>query len=137
MLQWPRWDDPRWWNRYWADVRPRLLWLRLDADRVRIRWGVPVWALEESLRALLLLGPWVLWFVRHLPLKARGERRREFARGRFRLRLDLTGDPGPAPWHTARALLEGDGEGMLQLPPGESFIHIQAGDEVNIQIVST
>ena len=56
MLTAPRWGDPGWWARYWDDVRPRLLWLRIDADKVRIRWGMPEWALEESLRALDELG---------------------------------------------------------------------------------
>ncbi|MFU8887292.1 MAG: hypothetical protein ACNA8N_01675 [Trueperaceae bacterium] len=132
----PRWGEVDWWVRYLDDVRPRLLWLRLEADKVRIRWGVPVWALEESLRALLLLGPWVLWFARHLPIKTRAKASGEWGRGRFRLDLDLSGEPGPAPWHTAVALLEGAGEGMLRLPSGEPFVHVEAGDGVRIQIVS-
>ncbi len=136
MTSWPRWGEAEWWARYWGDVRPRLLWLRLEADKVRIRWGVPVWALEETLRAVLLIGPWVLWTLRHLPIKARTRASGEFRRGRFRLDLDLSGKPGPAPWHTALALLEGAGEGMLLLPPGEPFVHIEAGDGVRIQIIS-
>ncbi len=136
MQSWPRWGEADWWVRYLDDVRPRLLWLRLEADKVRIRWGVPVWALEESLRALLLLGPWALWIARHLPTKARAKASGEFKRGRFRLDLDLSGEPGPAPWHTAIALLEGAGEGMLRLPSGEPFVHVEAGDGVKIQIVS-
>lgn len=132
----PRWGEVDWWVRYLDDVRPRLLWLRLEADKVRIRWGVPVWALEESLRALLLLGPWVLWIARHLPIKTRAKASGEWGRGRFRLDLDLSGEPGPAPWHTAVALLEGAGEGMLRLPSGEPFVHVEAGDGVRIQIVS-
>lgn len=136
MLTAPRWGDPGWWVRYWEDVRPRLLWLRIDADKVRIRWGMPEWALEESLRALLLLGPWVLWIARHLPIEARAKASGEFKRGRFRIDLDLSGEPGRAPWHTAVALLEGAGEGMLRLPPGEPFVQVEAGDGVKILIVS-
>ena len=136
MPQAPRWHEPDWWARYWDDARPQLLWLRLEAGKVRIRWGVPVWALEESLRAVFLLGPWVLWFARHLPIKPRSRAVGEFRRGRLRLALDLSGEPGPAPWHTVRALLEGTGEGMLRLPSGEPFVHIEAGRDVNIRIVS-
>lgn len=136
MLRWPRWDDPAWWRAYWDDVRPRLLWLRIDADRVRLRWAVPVWAVEESLRALLLGGPWVLWFLRHLPLPLRWRTRRSFRRGRFDLDLDLAGPPGRAPWAAGRALLEGAGEGMLRLPAGEPFVRVEAGRGVRIEIVS-
>jgi len=135
MLEAPRWRDPAWWATYWDDVRPRLLWLRLDADRVRIRWVMPVWALEESLRAVFLLGPWVLWLARHLPAALRRSLSGEVRRGRFRIGLDLAGEPGPPPWHTARALLEGAGEGMLRLPIGEPFVRVEAGRDVRIEIV--
>lgn len=136
MARGPRWDDPAWWRGYWDDVRPRLLWLRIDADKVRLRWAVPVWALEESLRAVLLVGPWALWVARHLPLPLRWKTRREFRRGRFHLDLDLSGPPGPAPWTAGRALLEGAGEGMLRLPTGVPFVHVEAGRDVRIEIVS-
>jgi hypothetical protein len=136
MVEAPRWNDPAWWAGYWDDVRPRLLWLRLDADRFRLRWGVPVWALEESLRALFLLGPWFLWIARQLPIPLRTKAKGEFRRGRFHLELDLSGEPGPAPWHTLRALLEGAGDGMLRMPSGEPFVHIEAGREVRIEIVT-
>jgi len=136
MTKAPRWTDAAWWACTWDDVRPRLLWLRIDAERVRIRWGMPVWALEESLRALFLLGPWVLWIARHLPVRTRSRASGAFGRGRFRLDLDLSGDPGPPPWHAARALLEGAGDGMLRLPAGEPFVLVEAGRDVRIEIVS-
>jgi hypothetical protein len=136
MTDVPRWDDPGWWARFWDDVRPRLLWLRLDADRVHLRWAAPVWALEESLRALVLVGPWFLWIARHLPLPLRMKASGRFRRGRLHLDLDLAGEPGPPPWHTARALLEGAGDGMLRLPAGVPFVHIEAGRDVRIEIVS-
>jgi hypothetical protein len=136
MLETPRWGDAAWWARAWDDARPRLLWLRLDADRFRIRWGMPVWALEESLRAVFLLGPWVLWFARHLPLAWRSGMSGRVRRARFRLAIDLSGEPGPAPWAAGRALLEGAGEGMLRLPPGEPYVHIEAGRDVRIEIVA-
>ncbi len=136
MTDLPRWGEVAWWARFWDDVRPRLLWLRLDADRVRLRWAAPVWALEESLRALVLVGPWFLWIARHLPLPLRTKASGRFRRGRFHLDLDLAGEPGPPPWHTARALLEGAGDGMLRLPAGVPFVHIEAGRDVRIEIVS-
>jgi len=136
MLEAPRGGDAAWWARAWDDARPRLLWLRLDADRFRIRWGMPVWALEESLRAVFLLGPWVLWFARHLPASLRRGMSGRVRRARFRFEIDLSGEPGPAPWAAGRALLEGAGEGMLRLPPGEPYVHIEAGRDVRIEIVS-
>jgi hypothetical protein len=136
MLEAPRWGDGAWWARAWADARPRLLWLRLDADRVRIRWGMPVWALEESLRAVLpprSVGP----LVRPPPAAvASGEHERPGAAGPPPLAFDLSGDPGPPPWEAGRALLEGAGEGMLRLPPGEPYVLIEAGRDVRIEIVS-
>jgi hypothetical protein len=136
MLEAPRWGDAGWWARTWADARPRLLWLRIDAERVRIRWGMPVWALEESLRALFLLGPWFLWFARHLPMRLRRNLSGRVRGARFRLQIDLSGEPGPPPWEAGRALLEGAGEDMLRLPPGEPYVHIEAGRDVRIEIVS-
>jgi hypothetical protein len=136
MLEAPRRGDAAWWARAWEDARPRLLWLRLDADRVRIRWGMPLWALEESLRAVFLLGPWLLWFARHLPVSRRRDTSDRARRGGFRLAIDLSGDPGPPPWEAGRALLEGAGEGMLRLPSGEPYVRIEAGRGVRIEIVS-
>lgn len=42
---------------YLDELRPRLLIVRIDAGRVRLRWALPSWAIEEPLRFLLRLIP--------------------------------------------------------------------------------
>lgn len=69
----PPWEEPAWWERYLEDVRPRLVLLRLRIDRVDVRWGVPLWALEESLRFVVLTLPWIFYGARRLPARWRGE----------------------------------------------------------------
>jgi hypothetical protein len=122
MPAWPRWHDPDWWRNYWIDVRPRLLWLEVRSQGLHLRWGVPAWAIEETLRALALTIPWLLWLLQRLP---GGERRFRLLRGRLRLQVDGGGASVAPPWAGTVALLEGAGEGVLRLPPGEPFIDIE------------
>lgn len=123
MLAWPRWQDPDWWRAYARDVRPRLLLLHVRADKVHLRWAVPVWALEETLRAVLLVGPWALWVARCAPRPWRAR-----WRGRVgSLPFDLTGPAGTPPWPALRVLLEGQG-GWFDLPEGEPFVHVETDD---------
>ncbi len=46
---------------YLDEIPPRLLTLRIDAGRLRLRWWLPMWAIEEPLRFALrlyrLIGP--------------------------------------------------------------------------------
>lgn len=123
MLTLPRPSDPAWWRAYAHDVRPRMLMLHVRADRVRLRWGVPVWALEETLRAVLLVGPWALWVARCAPRAWRGGWHGTVGSFSF----DLRGAAGTPPWPALRALLEGQG-GWLDLPDGEPFVQIVTDD---------
>lgn len=123
MLSLPRWQDPAWWRAYARDVRPRLLLLRVRADKVHFRWAVPVWALEETLRAVLLVGPWVLWVARCAPRPWRAR-----WRGRVgAMTFDFSGPAGTPPWPALHALLEGRG-GWFDLPEGEPFVHVDTDD---------
>ena len=121
MLTLPRWSDPAWWRAYAHDVRPRMLLLHVRADRVRLRWGVPAWALEEVLRAVLLVGPWALWVARCAPRPWRA-RWHGTVGG---LAFDLREAAGTPPWPALLALLEPHA-GWLDLPDGEPFVHIEA-----------
>jgi hypothetical protein len=119
----PPWDEPGWWDRYWRDVRPRMLLLRIRALRFDLRWGVPLWAIEESLRFALLVLPWVAYGWRWIPERWRTELARPGRRAR--IVIEPTDRP---PWPALLALLEGHGEGMLRLEPGEPFVLVEARD---------
>lgn len=47
-------DDTR---SYLNELRPRFLFVRIQAGRVNLRWWVPAWAFEEPIRFLLRLIP--------------------------------------------------------------------------------
>ena len=119
-----RWHDPAWWRNYWFDVRPRLLWLEVRGRGIHLRWGMPAWALEETLRGLALMLPWLWWALQRIPGAARRVR---VAGGRFRRRAAARGAPDPAPWALTWALLARGGEGMLLLPSGEPLFDLEVG----------
>jgi hypothetical protein len=119
----PRWEESAWWERYWQDVRPRLVLVRIKVERIDIRWGVPLWALEESLRFVLLTLPWVAYGWRWLPPRWRSELARPERRARIAIEPTTT-----PPWSSFVALLEGYGDGMLRLESGEPFVSVEAGD---------
>lgn len=123
MLTLPRLSDPAWWRAYVRDVRPRMMLLQVRAERIHVRWGVPVWALEETLRAVLLVGPWALWVARCAPKSWRTGWHGAVGSVAF----DLRGAAGTPPWPALRALLEQQG-GWLDLPDGEPFVQIEAND---------
>jgi hypothetical protein len=129
----PHWEEPGWWDRYWHDVRPRLVLVRVHVDRFRLRWGMPLWALEESLRFALLALPWIAYGWRWLPARWRSELARPDRRARIVLE-----SPDRVPWAALVALLEGHGEGMLRLESGEPFVLVEAGDgEQRVQVEIT
>jgi hypothetical protein len=120
---WTRWGEPGWWERYWDDVRPRIVLVRVRSGRFDLRWGMPLWALEESLRFALLALPWLSY----------GRRRLGAGRERQPTRSSRSArSPGEAPsrppWGTLLALLEGQGEGLLRLGRGEPFVLVEAAE---------
>ena len=119
----PRWDDPGYWERYLDDLKPRFVLVRIEAGRVRLRWGVPLWPFEETLRFGLLLLPWLAWAWQWAPRAWREELARPERRARFVLE-----PPVRPPWTALEALLDGHGEGLLRLPSGEPFVQIEASD---------
>jgi hypothetical protein len=125
----PAWDDPGFWQRYWDDVRPRFLFVSLRAERFRFGWGIPLSVVEDLLRFVLLALPWFGYAWRGVPKGWRDELARPDRR--WRIAVD---PPRRAPWPALVALLEGHGEGMLRLPPGEPFVVIEAGNDVHIAI---
>ncbi len=124
MVTSPRWRDPAWWRTVGDDLRPRLLVLHVRADGVHLRWAVPVWALQESLRAVLLVTPWLLWVARCAP----AEWRRTWHGRTAGFDWDLRGPAGRPPWVAGRALLEGDGADAFALPAGEPFVRVETDD---------
>ncbi|MDQ3458098.1 MAG: hypothetical protein M3498_02150 [Deinococcota bacterium] len=48
------------------EARPRLLYLRLEAGRFRLRWVMPLWVLEELLLFALRLMTLLVWSNRYL-----------------------------------------------------------------------
>jgi hypothetical protein len=119
----PRWDDVGWWARYWDDVVPRFVVLRLHVDRFRFGWFVPLWAIEETLRCLILLLPWGLYVTRRI-VPAWGTTTLRPKPG-FTISID---GPARAPWRALAALLDGHGEGLLRLRRGESLVLVEAVD---------
>lgn len=123
MLRAPRWGDPEWWRQSWIEGRPRLLAMDVRVQRFRLRWAMPAWALEESLRGAALLALWGGYaLARFAP------RQRQHAA----LRRWLPG----APWGALLVLLEGVGEGVLALPHREPLLQVSVGRDVDIRVVS-
>jgi hypothetical protein len=119
----PNWGDPRFWERVWDDLRPRFVLVRLEVGRRRLRWGVPLWPFEETLRFGLLALPWFAYAWQWAPRAWRQELAREGRRARF-----VIEPPVRVPWPALEALLDGHGEGLLRLPSGEPFVQIIARD---------
>lgn len=113
---------------YLDDIRPRFLLLRVRADRAHFVWGVPLWALEEivafalgAVAFLSLLRP-VLpagWLSRlgDLPVLASSAPAPEEARPTLGELLRL-----------ADELAGGSLQNVLRIPPGESYLLVNAGD---------
>lgn len=115
----PRWDDPGYWARFLDDLRPRFVVVRIRSGRLGLRWGVPLWAVEESLRFVLLALPWLAYAWRAAPERWRREPSRPGRRHRVV-------PPARAPWGALHALLEGHGRGVLRMDPGVPFVHVEA-----------
>jgi hypothetical protein len=89
------------------ELRPRFVFVKIEAERVRLRWAVPLSVFEELLAFAAKLIPLYFAIARY----RRGER------GAFE-RL-------PA-WTVA--FLSDDGRGVLRLPAGEVFITIETSE---------
>jgi hypothetical protein len=109
---------------YLDELRPRLLTLRLDTGRVRLRWAVPAWAIEEPLRFLL----------RTLAIAMAA------APGVTRRVLERTGaDRAVAPrdpaamdavdlWHAVDRLFSEADRDLLRLPADLPFVDVETKD---------
>lgn len=122
-MRWPNWGDPAFWQRAWDDLRPRFVLVRLEVGTFKLRWGVPLWPFEETLRFGLLALPWAAYAWQLAPRRWRDELAREGRKARCVLE-----PPTRAPWPALEALLDGHGEGMLRLPSGEPFVQIDVHD---------
>ena len=109
-------------------LRPALLTLDLRVQRFALRWVCPAWAIDETLRAIALLLPWIAWFARHAAIRPRVARRSEGW-----LRALFAGPPGPAPWFTLHDALRG--EAIPWHPPvGEPIVSLEFGRDVRIHL---
>jgi hypothetical protein len=119
----PRWSDAAYWRAVWDDLRPRFVLVRVDVGGRSLRWGVPLWPFEETLRFALLVLPWLAYAWRRAPASWRARAAVPLRRGWL-----VAGAAGPAPWRALAALLDGQGEGMLRLPAGSPFVQLEAAD---------
>lgn len=133
MLQLRRFDEASR-REYLDEVRPRLVVLRVRADKVRITWGVPLWAAEEV--AGFLLGAAALLNAA-LPLAPLAWRRRLAqgitVRGR-QLKLEhVVARPNEGAsalelFRTIDALAGGSLRDVLRVPAGEPYVNVRTGD---------
>lgn len=124
---------------YLQDVRPRFLLLRVRADKVNIVWGVPLWALEEV--AAFALGATAFLSILRPVLPAQWSARlyglMPSALNRFSATDPAAAKPPPKA-HKSRLvpdlfrltdeLAGGSLRDVLRLPPGESYVLVNAGD---------
>lgn len=118
-------DDAR---AYLEELRLRLLFVRIQAGRVNLRWWVPTWAIEEPIRFLLRLLP----LLRAL---APAASRRVLAR----ISLPVGGEDLPTSaslWTTFDALFSEHDRDLLALPHDVPFVDVQT-DDVRVYIGQT
>jgi len=109
---------------YLDELRLRLLIVRIEAGRVRLRWAVPTWAIEEPLRFLLRLIPVAL----------------AIAPGATRRLVDRVGaarmvDPAPDGaarsgdlWRAVDRLFSEADRDLLRLPADLPFVDVETKD---------
>lgn len=117
---------------YLDAVRPRYVIVRVVAGRVRLRWGFPLWAVEESvafcLGAVRLL--WAAWS--HLPAGVR----RRYPGVTRRLAPSETGGPDgliPALYAACDEIAGGALRELLRLPPGVPYVSV-ALDDLTVEV---
>jgi hypothetical protein len=105
------------------ELRPRFVTLRLQTPKINVRWGMPLWAVEEILGfavRLVLLAPYALPFLS------------ETTRRRLADKAVLP-EAQQAPLLLLDELFSNRGRELLKLPPGEVFVSIQtAGTTIEI-----
>ena len=109
-------------NAYWNELRLRLLAVRIDAGRVRLRWWVPAWAIEEPLRFLLRLVPIATAL-------APGATRRLLERTGIGTRIDLpAADRSDAVWRALDDLFSEADRDLLAMPGDVPFVDVTTND---------
>ena len=108
--------DAEGWRSYLEELRPRFVIFRLATGRVRIFWGVPLWALEQTVSLALRLLPLLPHLTPLLPARVRPQLARWGGGSQSALiaALELLLSE---PWHD-----------LLRLPPGEPFVSIETDD---------
>lgn len=107
---------------YLNELRPRMLAVHLDTDRVRLHWWVPTWAIEEPLRFLMRLAPIAVTIApdatrRLLQRTGLGDR---FARAADGTRGDL--------WRALDDLFSESDRDLLALPDDLPFVDVRTRD---------
>jgi hypothetical protein len=109
---------------YLDELRPRLVTLRVDTGRVRLRWAVPAWAIEEPLRFLL----------RSLGIAlavAPGVTRRLLERSGAGRAVAPGGPTATNPddlWHAVDRLFSEADRDLLKLPADLPFVDVETND---------
>lgn len=112
--------DAEGWRSYLSELRPRFVTFRLVTGNVRLYWGVPLWALEQTVSLALRLLPLLPHLTPLLPARARPHLARwRGSQGALVGVLELLLSE---PWHD-----------LLRLPPGEPFVSVET-DEVFLEI---
>lgn len=119
---------------YLNELRPRFLFLRVQAGRVNIRWWVPAWAFEEPIRFLLRLLP----IARYA---APATTARLLSRARVPLRdvSSLAGSGLSASsdlWTSIDALFSEADRDLFAMPDDVPFVDVQT-DEVRVYVGQT
>lgn len=120
MLSLRRFDEGGW-RDYLEELRPRFVGFRLVTGKVRIVWGVPLWALEETVSLLLRLLPLLPHLAPLLPGRAR------------RVVSAWSGGASETLVPALEALLSQPWHDLLRLPSGEPLVSVET-DEVFIEI---
>jgi hypothetical protein len=106
-----------------------LLLLDLRVNRFALRWFCPAWAIDETLRALALLLPWIAWLARRSGVAGRITAPRALHHALF------AGPAGPPPWFTLHDALRRDPI-PWRPPSGEPLVSIEVGDTIRLHLTT-
>ncbi len=97
------------------ELRPRFLTFKLQTPTINVRWGMPLWVVEEIVGFALRLAYLAAYVLPYLP---------ESTRRRWADRV-VVPETLQTPLLLLEELFSNRGHELLKLPPGEVFVSIQ------------